>query len=372
MFNWAKQQLANVVGTEEPEYGPSAIQPVTEQAIETPYTELKKEDLKWTIMDSTNVETHTFHLHSNQGHEGLAQIIYSNVAGFRITAQFNSKIHYPGEKPTHLWCSDQIHEYALDEEKYDFTGPECSIVLSEDGNTYTIKSEINKDCIVDLKVTRAAPGFMVGKDGTSYFGTDPANPWGRMRHIFWTRCNVEGSMTTKDGEVDFTGHGMFIHALQGMKPHHAACRWNFVDFQGPTYSAALMEYTTPRSYGSTVVSFGGIVSDGKIVWAGATPAVKHTAIIPDPENDWPEPSAISWTWKGDKFEAELSGSMGERMDRVDVMAEVPGFVKQIVAGAVGTKPYIYQYGPHLTLKIDDNGKHTEEEGQIFTEATFIS
>ena len=72
-------RLANAVGTEEPIHGPSAIQAVTQQAKEVPYTELKKEDLKWTVMDSTNVETHTFYLMSEQGHIGMAQIIYSNV-----------------------------------------------------------------------------------------------------------------------------------------------------------------------------------------------------------------------------------------------------------------------------------------------------
>jgi hypothetical protein len=38
----------------------------------------------------------------------------------------------------------------------------------------------------------------------------------------------------------------------------------------------------------------------------------------------------------------LAGPLGDRLDRVDIMAEVPGFVKNIVAAAVGTKPYIYQ------------------------------
>ncbi len=42
--------------------------------------------------------------------------------------------------------------------------------------------------------------------------------------------------------------------------------------------------------------------------------------------------------------AECSGSLGPRIDRVDIMAEVPKFVKQIVAGAAGTRPYIYQVG----------------------------
>ena len=76
-MNWFKQQLANVVGTEEPEYGPSAVQPVTKQA--EPYTILKKEDLRWKALEHTNVETETFYLFSDEGVLAMAQIIYSNV-----------------------------------------------------------------------------------------------------------------------------------------------------------------------------------------------------------------------------------------------------------------------------------------------------
>jgi len=57
------------------------------------------------------------------------------------------------------------------------------------------------------------------------------------------------------------------------------------------------------------------------------------------------------------------------------MEEVPGFVKQIVAAAAGTKPYIYQYSPHehpaiLKLKIGD--EEISEQGLLFSEATFIT
>lgn len=73
-------RLANVAGTQEPIYGPSAIQTVSQLSKDVTYTELKKEDLKWTVMDSTNVETHTFYFTADNGHLGMAQIIYSNVA----------------------------------------------------------------------------------------------------------------------------------------------------------------------------------------------------------------------------------------------------------------------------------------------------
>jgi hypothetical protein len=76
-MNWFKQQLANVVGTEEPEYGPSAVQSVSKQSV--PYSITKKEDFRWKALDHTNVETETFYIYSDEGVTAMAQVIYSNV-----------------------------------------------------------------------------------------------------------------------------------------------------------------------------------------------------------------------------------------------------------------------------------------------------
>lgn len=347
MLNWAK----NAVGITEPIYGPSGIQSVAEQAKDVPYTELTKADMAWEVMDGTNVETKTFYMTSDSGHLGLVQVIYSNVLGVRTTAQFNSKVYSKEPGKPHLWCSDNISNFKFSQDKQDFSAKEMSMNISEDGKSYTIKSTMNKESVVDLKFTQTAPGFAVGRNGTSTFGTDPQKPWGRMKHLFWPRCQVEGTILTKEGPIDFTGRGIFIHALQGMKPHFAAAKWNFCSFQSPTYSAVLMEYTTPKSYGETVVSVGGIATDGKILYAGASPAVKaeHTNVKGDPDNDWPEPGAIKFSWDDESkdFHAEVAGEI-QRVDRVDVMGELPKFVKQIVTGASGTKPYIYQVSLVIT------------------------
>ena len=158
----------------------------------------------------------------------------------------------------------------------------------------------------------------------------------------------------------------------------AAAKWNFANFHSPNYSAQLMNYTTPPSYGETQVTVGSVVKDGQILFTGASPdtKVEHTEVKGDPENDWPEPGAVRFSWSGKTSDgkdanAVLEGSL-ERTDRVDVMGEVPKFVKQIVAGTAGTKPYIYQYIPRLTLKVSVGGEEVEEEGQLFMEATFIS
>ena len=109
----------------------------------------------------------------------------------------------------------------------------------------------------------------------------------------------------------------------------------------------MMEYETPPSYGSTVVSVGGIIRGNEILWAGSSNNAKHTRVKNDKENDWPEPEAARFEWNGKTVDGEdgsatLEGDYGPRLDRVDVLAEVPGFVKTLVGGVVGTKPYVYQ------------------------------
>jgi len=138
-----------------------------------------------------------------------------------------------------------------------------------------------------------------------------------------------------------------------------------------------MEYTTPPSYGDTVVRVGGVATDGKVIAAGCIGSATHLKVVQDSENDWPEPTDVKYHWEGKTAEgkelsATVEGSLGKRLDRVDVMAEVPGFVKNIVAAAAGTKPYIYQWGPKLDLTLKIGDETVTEKGSMYTEATFIS
>ncbi|KAL6829843.1 oxidative stress survival, Svf1-like protein [Trichoderma camerunense] len=380
MFNWAKQQLANVAGTQEPIYGPSAIKSVAQEAKETntPYSELTRADHTWLALDKTCVENQVFYFFAENGTIAMAQVIYSNVAGLKVTCQFNAKIFSRDPAKPHLWCSNPLSNVAFNEDKTSFYADDCAVELSEDGNSYTIKSMNDERALVNLKVTRAAPGFQAGKTGTSLYGTDLKNPWGSMRHAFWPRCSAEGTITTKEGPVDLKGQAIYIYALQGMKPHHAAAKWNFANFQGPNHTAVMMEFTTPPSYGNTVVNVGALVKDGEII-AVSTENNKatHKASKKDATSDWPEPTQVEFSWTastkdGKPVTAVIDAALGDRVDRVDVMAEVPGFVKTIVAAAAGTKPYIYQFAPKTTLKLKVGDEEISEEGQLFTEATFIS
>jgi hypothetical protein len=139
----------------------------------------------------------------------------------RVTVQFSCRLfHLNNEKPG-LWATDPLSNYGFDEEQHSFFADGVSIELSEDGSFYTIKAAVNENSMVNVKFARAAPGFQGGKNGTSNYGTDPKAPWGSMHHHFWPRANVEGSIITKEGEINVNGRGMFSHAVQGMKPHHA-------------------------------------------------------------------------------------------------------------------------------------------------------
>lgn len=139
----------------------------------------------------------------------------------RVTVQFSCRLFYPNNEKPGLWATDPLSNYGFDEEQYSFFADGVSIELSEDGTYYTIKAAVNENSMVNVKFTRTAPGFQGGKNGTTNYGTDPKAPWGSMHHHFWPRAKVEGSIITKDGEINVNGRGMLSHALQGMKPHHA-------------------------------------------------------------------------------------------------------------------------------------------------------
>jgi hypothetical protein len=72
--------LSAAVGTQEPIYGPDAIQSVAQQAQETPHTVLTKDDLRWKAYQYTNVETQTFYIMADNGTLVMVQLIYSNIA----------------------------------------------------------------------------------------------------------------------------------------------------------------------------------------------------------------------------------------------------------------------------------------------------
>lgn len=109
----------------------------------------------------------------------------------------------------------------------------------------------------------------------------------------------------------------------------------------------MMEFTTPPSYGSSTVNVAGIAKDGEMVAASTKGSAVHTGSRHDSVGDWPEPTSARFVWngttkEGKTVEATLEGPLGDRRDRVNIMTEVPAFIKTIVGSVVGTRPFIYQ------------------------------
>ena len=252
--------------TAEPEYGPDAIQPITKRIFDTNngkiYRATEPKDFEWLSPNYTNVETQTFYFTDlSNGNIGFAQIIHSNVMGLTTTAQFTFRLYNVKDKSINLWTSTKLEDFEIKDSN--FYAKDLSLEL-KDNKVYKLKSSVNKESIVEFEMERLTDGVIFGDDGMSFYGEDPEQPWGSMRHVFWPRCKVNGTITTADNKVIEINNGltMFVMALQGMKPHHAAKSWNFMNFQSANHSAVQMEFTTPKSYGTTKVNIG-IVTDNE-------------------------------------------------------------------------------------------------------------
>ncbi|KAH3899262.1 related to Survival factor 1 [Saccharomycodes ludwigii] len=390
MLKWIQGSISSVTGLAEPEYGTDHIHPCTKKSLldsSNPFVEATSKDFHWQVPENTNVETSTFYFKDfNKGYIGFAQVIHSNIGGLHTTAQFTFKLYNYLKKPSAdskdattfetIWASNHLDEVEII--NGNFYSDSLKIEwIDNDTKIHFVSDDTNDDLKVDLTFTKIAPGVKVGEDPTTYYGPDIENSWGRMRHVFWPRNECTGTITLPgDHEViefDNSGNkaiGMFVMALQGMKPHHAAKSWNFMNFVNEHYSAVLMEFVTPKSYGNTKVSVGIVVKDDKILSCTVDNDCQHLDCIVDSVG-WSCPTKVVIDYNGvyndsvvnTPFHATLEGSLGdeELVERVDVMKEIPTFIKNIVTGVAGTKPYIYQYCSDFTLTIKKEGN--EEDGK---------
>lgn len=445
-----------MTGIAEPEYGSEYIHTVTDRVKgKQPYRETTREDLNWLSPDHTNVETATFYFSDlNTGVVGFFQIIHSNIIGLHLQAQFTFRI-YDSHNPTklNLWTSTKLEDFRV--EGPNFYAKDLFVELNEEDNEYHFKSSVNPRSTVDLRIRRMTPGCKVGDDPSTYYGDNIEEPWGCVRHVFWPRNSIVGTINVKvpvesesddeegatadkneeteaganaepaaaeeakeeategnseqddeesyeseeaevleDRQITFSeedpAYSMFVLAFQGMKPHHAAKAWNFMYFHSKENTAVLMEFTTPKSYANTKVSFGILTDNSNILSVTIDNDFKHLNAEVD-DVGWNVPKEISIDYEGftvdvtdeeianqeeteihesKKVVANVNSKLANLVERIDVMNEIPNFIKSIVSGVSGTKPYIYQYAVDgSSLQI--NGAPVQK-GITWIEVTFIS
>lgn len=398
MWKWAQGAVASVTGAAEPDYGAEAFEPVdnTVKGV-NPFGKLTLQDYKWVQPPQSHVETQTFYFHTDE-YYGFAQLIHSNPVNLMYTSQFTFLLRKAGDPKFKVWGSHALEGAEVVDgasgPSTDFKATNFSIKFDAKAQQYRFAGMCGEDIKVDLTFQCVDQGFKIGKDGYSKYGTDRNAPWGTMRHIFWPRSEVTGVIAVPKKQVvlelgpENKALGLFVMALQGMKPHHAAARWNFLDFQGPTTSVAVMEFRTPQSYGSQRSSIGAVVKDGKLFMTAVNVDVEHLDKKLDGEDEanWNVPTGISFNLEGPKIDTsdekasdekaavkvEVSGKLSHRVDRVDVMSELPSYVKRVASGISGTRPFIYQYNNELEVTIEEGEKKFSEKGVAFSEATFIS
>lgn len=262
---------------------------------------------------------------------------------------------------------------------------------------YTIEGKYDDEAQISIVYERLAEGWKLGagpQGGMTYFGklategiAKGAHPDvasggdGYAIHRFWPRCAVTGIVRLGQDVIDLGGsRGVFIHAIQGMRPNVLAAKWNFANFQSPEsdgkgIALTMMEFTTTPAYGSQTINVGSIVVGDKLVaiTCGGTGAeegsgAEHLDPVLDVETDYAAPGKIVYSWHGPvlledgtelksvagapiakaTLEIELlTSAKGEPyetkglVEKVDVLGQVPYLVKKFVNYAAGTKPYIY-------------------------------
>lgn len=272
--------------------------------------------------------------------------------------------------------------------------------LPDGSQEYAVQANLDAD--VQLMYTFRRPadakGWKLGKGprgGYSYFGSDLQAPAGYVMHRFWPYTKTQGLIVLDGNAIDAEGQGIFVQAVQGMRPNLVAKSWNFCTFQSTELggtAATLMEFTTTNDYGTAsgaegasgerqpqVVTFGSVTCNGKLVAVVAatrsaaqlddTPSAhSETRIVHghrtlDESTGYEVPQEIKYTWDGPgltaadggvraepgtRVNASLQLSLGEPsatkglVDKVDVLAEIPYVVRKMVNYVAGTKPYIYQ------------------------------
>lgn len=254
--------------------------------------------------------------------------------------------------------------------------------------SYSIQANPAPDVQIFIEVARSAsaPGWKIGKGdegGYSHFGPDPSNSEGYVIHRFWPRFKATGHVVLGGQAKPIEGHGMFVHAIQGMRPDLVASSWNFAHFQSQDHggvSAIQMEFKTISTYGKKGAGSGGVsVNIGSLVVGEKLAAVSTETKYPgetndadtpvqcrvthlnptlDPETSYQKPCGVLFEWAGpslisDKpgtYKASLNVDLGniERpkglIEKVDVLAEIPRVLKMAVNYVAGTKPYVYQVG----------------------------
>jgi len=161
---------------------------------------------------------------------------------------------------------------------------------------------------------------------------------------------------------------------------------------GAIYSTALSP--------SPIIVTGQTHGDGYPIISNDISMAIHNDSAKDKMTGYMAPSGIEFEWEGDRRDGQgragatlvidqLGSTEGEGglMEKVDVLAEIPFFIRKGLAAVTGTKPYIFQVSSIIRLVVRTEtlqylnpsvlevklGDETlPVKGWLFNEASFVS
>ncbi|KAF9586042.1 putative cell survival pathways protein [Lunasporangiospora selenospora] len=339
------------------------------------FTELTTKDLEWTIAPTSSTETQTFYYVSDEGYFGHIQLIHSNLGIWGVPASIQMTARFRGNGINKLF-SVNLAKFELTPDKLSVTTDKITIKLSPDGKSYSISVSHAPELIISLTFEKVATGFMIG-EGKTFFGD------GYVSHKFWPSCKVSG-MVLVDGKAnELTGEGTLIHAVQGMRPHLVASKWNYVDFVGKdTVTDAkgklcLMQYTTPEYYGAVTVTQGSLTLNGELIAVSVENRAEFVTTALDEETGYNPPTEVNYIWEGKTlgadakpFKAVLNVKPRVLCQKVDLLSEMPWALRKAVSAFVA-KPIIYQWLDEASATVKIGDKEQTLAGKIYHESTFV-
>lgn len=208
----------------------------------------------------------------------------------------------------------------------------------------------------DVHFKCRTPGWRPG-EGPVHYG-DPNGDWYDLIVIIpW--ADVDGTVTLNGQTRKIKGWGYSDHNSQNLFPTTQSTELIALRSFAPDYSIDFLEYIAPPDFGNTRSTWILIMKGNRILYATDKWDRKLTDVTTEPRRGYKYPTRAVITIA--QPECKLTGNLkGVRLvGSVDLMDELPGFLRPFVAKFVSAPVFIRQNAVvewHLTLpaeKIDD-------------------
>ncbi|CAJ0650206.1 11530_t:CDS:2 [Entrophospora sp. SA101] len=150
---------------------------------------------------------------------------------------------------------------------------------------------------------------------------------GFVEHKFWPKGIVNGTFVVDGRKFDVSGTGLFVHAIQGMRPHLIASKWNFINFQSDISSLSMCEFEATPYYGGVKVNQGSLMLNDKLIGVSIDNKAEFVETELDLDTGYNIPKKINYVWEGRTLEGGEDYTVTIEimptilMDKIDVLNE---------------------------------------------------